>query len=50
MFALDFRQSNCNPNVVFVDSDSEGDEALTYVAKDFDEFLAQLREDDEYDH
>lgn len=42
MFCFDFRNSKKSPSIIFNDSDSEGDEAIISVAKDFTEFISML--------
>jgi hypothetical protein len=39
--ALDFRATDSEPQVVFIDGESEGDEALHPIADDFQTFLAE---------
>lgn len=45
VFAFDFRRSSDTPSIVFVDSDKEGDDAITFLSDSFSGFLSMLRDD-----
>jgi hypothetical protein len=45
VFALDFRKSNDTPSIVFVNSDKECDEAISFLSDSFGSFLSLLRDD-----
>ncbi|ARU54231.1 SMI1/KNR4 family protein [Oleiphilus messinensis] len=45
VFAFDFRKSSDTPSIVFVDSDKEGDDAITFLSDSFSGFLSLLRGD-----
>ena len=43
VIAFDYRLSNRNPKVVFVNADKEGEDAITEISANFTDFLSLLK-------